>query len=110
MEEGTKVYVPVSVAESRISRRFDVIPSGTLYPNADEIAYLQRLVHYKACPFSLLLFGHFVEVLVSLIDYGGFLFSLEEFQDSAILVLNKPPKLPVKVRNYETVFFAVFEC
>lgn len=63
MEEGTKVYVPVSVAESRISRRFDVIPSGTLYPNADEIAYLQRLVHYK---------------------------------DSAILVLNKPPKLPVK--------------
>ena len=49
MEKGTKVYVPVSVAESRISRRFDVIPSGTLYPNADEIAYLQRLVHYKAC-------------------------------------------------------------
>ncbi|XP_062074576.1 RNA pseudouridine synthase 3, mitochondrial isoform X1 [Humulus lupulus] len=63
MEEGTRVYVPVSVAESRISRRFDTIPSGTLYPNADEIAYLQRLVHYK---------------------------------DSAILVLNKPPRMPVK--------------
>ncbi|XP_024031022.1 RNA pseudouridine synthase 3, mitochondrial [Morus notabilis] len=63
MVEGTRIYVPVSVAESRISKRFDVIPSGTLHPNADEIAYLQRLVHYK---------------------------------DSAILVLNKPPRLPVK--------------
>nr|POE78894.1 rna pseudouridine synthase 3, mitochondrial [Quercus suber] len=37
--------------------------SGTLYPNADEIEYLQRLVKYK---------------------------------DSAIIVLNKPPRLPVK--------------
>ncbi|GER40279.1 pseudouridine synthase family protein [Striga asiatica] len=59
MEEGDRVYVPVSVAESKISKRFDVIPSGTLNPNADEIEYLRRL-------------------------------------DSAILVLNKPPKLPVK--------------
>ncbi|CAK9176285.1 unnamed protein product [Ilex paraguariensis] len=63
MKVGARVYVPVSVAESRISKRFDTIPSGTLYPNADEIEYLQRLVKYK---------------------------------DSAILVLNKPPKLPVK--------------
>ncbi|KAK9281152.1 hypothetical protein L1049_004046 [Liquidambar formosana] len=63
MEAGARVYVPVSVAETRISRRFDTIPSGTLYPNADEIEYLQRLVIYK---------------------------------DSAILLLNKPPKLPVK--------------
>ncbi|XP_052170694.1 RNA pseudouridine synthase 3, mitochondrial isoform X2 [Diospyros lotus] len=63
MEVGARVYVPVSVAESRISKRFDTIPSGTLCPNADEIEYLQRLVKYK---------------------------------DSAILVLNKPPKLPVK--------------
>lgn len=60
---GARVYIPVSVAESRISKRFDTIPSGTLHPNADEIEYLQRLVKYK---------------------------------DSAILVLNKPPKLPVK--------------
>ncbi|PRQ58836.1 putative 23S rRNA pseudouridine(955/2504/2580) synthase [Rosa chinensis] len=63
MEEGARVYVPVSIAESKISRRFDCIPSETLYPNADEIDYLQRLVKYK---------------------------------DSAIIVLNKPPKLPVK--------------
>ncbi|KAK9097712.1 hypothetical protein Syun_024757 [Stephania yunnanensis] len=63
MEADSKIYVPVSIAESRISKRFDTIPSGTLYPNADEIEYLQRLVMYK---------------------------------DSAILVLNKPPKLPVK--------------
>ncbi|GMP92066.1 hypothetical protein CsSME_00042453 [Camellia sinensis var. sinensis] len=63
MEVGARVYIPVSVAESRISKRFDTIPSGTLHPNADEIEYLQRLVKYK---------------------------------DSAILVLNKPPKLPVK--------------
>ncbi|KAK9102081.1 hypothetical protein Sjap_019335 [Stephania japonica] len=63
MEAGSKIYVPVSIVESRISKRFDTIPSGTLYPNADEIEYLQRLVMYK---------------------------------DSAILVLNKPPKLPVK--------------
>lgn len=62
MEVGARVYVSVSVAESKISKRFDTIPSGTLYPNADEIEYLQRLVKYK---------------------------------DPAILVLNKPPKLPV---------------
>ncbi|GMH22000.1 hypothetical protein Nepgr_023843 [Nepenthes gracilis] len=63
MEPGARIYIPVSVAESRISKRFDTIPSGTLYPNADEIKYMQRLVMYK---------------------------------DSALIVLNKPPKLPVK--------------
>ncbi|XP_022716400.1 RNA pseudouridine synthase 3, mitochondrial-like isoform X2 [Durio zibethinus] len=63
MEVGARVWVPVSIAETRVSKRFDCIPSGTLYPNADEIEYLQRLVKYK---------------------------------DYAILVLNKPPKLPVK--------------
>lgn len=63
MEPGARIHIPVSIAESRISRRFDTIPSGTLYPNADEIKYMQRLVKYK---------------------------------DSAIIVLNKPPKLPVK--------------
>ncbi|XP_075513427.1 RNA pseudouridine synthase 3, mitochondrial isoform X1 [Primulina tabacum] len=63
MEVGARISVPISVAESKISKRFDVIPSGTLYPNADEIDYLRRIVKYK---------------------------------DSAVLVLNKPPKLPVK--------------
>ncbi|TKY57942.1 RNA pseudouridine synthase 3 [Spatholobus suberectus] len=63
MKRGARVHVPVSIAETRISKRYDAIPSGTLYPNADEIKYLQRLVIYK---------------------------------DSAIIVLNKPPKLPVK--------------
>lgn len=47
MEAGARVHIPVSVAEMKISRRFDTIPSGTLYPNADEIKYLQRLVKYK---------------------------------------------------------------
>lgn len=64
MKRGARVHVPVSICETRISKRYDAIPSGTLYPNADEIKYLQRLVIYK---------------------------------DSAIIVLNKPPKLPVKV-------------
>uniref|UniRef100_A0A1J3CCG6 RNA pseudouridine synthase 3, mitochondrial n=2 Tax=Noccaea caerulescens TaxID=107243 RepID=A0A1J3CCG6_NOCCA len=63
MKIGDKIWLPVSIAETRISKRYDTIPSGTLYPNADEIAYLQRLVRFK---------------------------------DSAIIVLNKPPKLPVK--------------
>ncbi|GAV71438.1 PseudoU_synth_2 domain-containing protein [Cephalotus follicularis] len=63
MAAGARVCIPVSIAETRISSRFDTIPSSTLHPNADEIAYLQRLVKFK---------------------------------DSAILVLNKPPKLPVK--------------
>ncbi|KAG6392098.1 hypothetical protein SASPL_146307 [Salvia splendens] len=63
MEVGARVHVPVSVAESKVSKRFDVIPSATQYPNADEIEYVQRLVKYK---------------------------------DSAILVLNKPPNLPVQ--------------
>lgn len=49
MEVGARVHVPVSVAESKISKRFDVIPSGTLNPNADEIEYLQRLMKYKVC-------------------------------------------------------------
>ena len=48
METGARVHIPVSVAEMRVSRRFDTIPSGTLHPNADEIKYLQRLVKYKA--------------------------------------------------------------
>ncbi|KAK7256359.1 hypothetical protein RIF29_29801 [Crotalaria pallida] len=63
MKPGARLHVPVSMGETRISKRYDAIPSGTLYPNADEIKYLQRLVIYK---------------------------------DSAIIVLNKPPKLPVK--------------
>lgn len=49
MKTGARIYVPVSVAETRISNRFNSIPTGTLYPNADEIEYLQRLVKYKAC-------------------------------------------------------------
>lgn len=48
MEEGARIHISVSVAETSISKRFGVIPSGTLYPNADEIEYLQRLVQYKA--------------------------------------------------------------
>lgn len=47
MEPGARIFVPVSVAETKISKRFDIIPSGTLYPNADEIEYLRRLVIYK---------------------------------------------------------------
>ncbi|XP_071736057.1 RNA pseudouridine synthase 3, mitochondrial-like isoform X1 [Rutidosis leptorrhynchoides] len=63
MKTGSTIHVPVSVAESKISKRFDTIPSASLCPNADEIQYLQRLVMYK---------------------------------DSVLLVLNKPPKVPVK--------------
>ncbi|XLU27585.1 hypothetical protein S245_063651, partial [Arachis hypogaea] len=69
IKQGARIHIPVPIAEARISKRYDVIPSGTLYPNADEIKYLQRLVIYKACLAS---------------------------NDSAIMVLNKPPKLPVK--------------
>ncbi|CAN6452642.1 unnamed protein product [Victoria cruziana] len=63
MGTGMKVYVPVSVCEGKVKKRYDTIPHGTLYPNADEIEYIQRLVMYK---------------------------------DSAIIVLNKPPRMPVK--------------
>ncbi|CAA7407431.1 unnamed protein product [Spirodela intermedia] len=63
MEPGMQIFMPVSVAEMKISRRYETIPTTTLNPNADEIEYLQRLVAY---------------------------------QDSAIIVLNKPPKMPVK--------------
>ncbi|XP_078437964.1 pseudouridine synthase family protein isoform X3 [Wolffia australiana] len=65
MKPGMQLYLPVSVAETKISRRYDTIPTATLNPNADEIAYLRRLVTHK---------------------------------DSAIIVLNKPPKMPVKGR------------
>ncbi|ESR49645.1 RNA pseudouridine synthase 3 [Citrus sinensis] len=63
MEPGARIFLPVSMVEGRISKRYDTIPSGTLNPNADEIDYLRRLVKYR---------------------------------DSAILVLNKPPKVPLK--------------
>ena len=43
-----KIRLPVSVAESRIIKRYDTIPTATLNPNADEIEYIQRLVKYKA--------------------------------------------------------------
>ncbi|KAL0927189.1 hypothetical protein M5K25_001352 [Dendrobium thyrsiflorum] len=59
MKAGQKIYVPVSVVESRILKRYDTIPTATLNPNADEIEYLRRL-------------------------------------DSAIIVLNKPPRVPAK--------------
>ncbi|KAJ6937868.1 hypothetical protein NC652_012227 [Populus alba x Populus x berolinensis] len=74
MEIGARIHITVSVAETAISKRFDTIPSGTLYPNADEIEYLQRLVKYK---------------------------------DSALLVLNKPPKVPVKVRILNPIVYWV---
>lgn len=61
MKARDRVYIPVSVAESRISKRFDTIPSGTLNPNADEIKYLQRLVIYKAC-------SHLLTPIISLIS------------------------------------------
>jgi len=51
MKHGARVHVPVSIAETRISKRYDAIPCGTLYPNADEIKYVQRLVIYKVYPF-----------------------------------------------------------
>lgn len=63
MEVGMRIQVPVSVAETKITKRYDTIPTATLHPNADEIEYMRRLVIYK---------------------------------DSAIIVLNKPPKVPVK--------------
>ncbi|XP_020587642.1 RNA pseudouridine synthase 3, mitochondrial isoform X2 [Phalaenopsis equestris] len=63
MKVGQKIYVPVSVVESRILKRYDTIPTATLHPNADEIEYLRRLVMYK---------------------------------DSAIIILNKPPRVPAK--------------
>ncbi|KMZ73660.1 RNA pseudouridine synthase 3, mitochondrial [Zostera marina] len=63
MRVGMRLYVSVSIAESKVSRRYDTIPSATLHPNADEINYLRRLVCYS---------------------------------DSALIVINKPPKLPVK--------------
>ncbi|WOK92090.1 RNA pseudouridine synthase 3, mitochondrial [Canna indica] len=63
MEPGMKIHLPVSVAETKIIKRYDTIPTATLHPNADEIEYIRRLVMHK---------------------------------DSAVIVLNKPPKVPVK--------------
>lgn len=116
MKHGDRIHVPVSIAETRISKRYDAIPSGTLYPNADEIKYMQRLVIYKAClppkP-SLFLFYSFLSVFFYVfigfcyysfcsIEFQYIFFivycvQMYSFQDSAIIVLNKPPKLPVKV-------------
>ncbi|XP_020110889.1 RNA pseudouridine synthase 3, mitochondrial isoform X1 [Ananas comosus] len=63
MEAGMRIHLPISVAETKITKRYDTIPTATLNPNADEIEYIRRLVIHR---------------------------------DSAIIVLNKPPKVPVK--------------
>ncbi|KAG6514762.1 hypothetical protein ZIOFF_025132 [Zingiber officinale] len=69
MESGVRIHLPVSVGETKITKRYSTIPTATLNPNADEIEYMKRLVIHKA----------------------SFLFLF----DSAIFVLNKPPKVPV---------------
>jgi len=96
MKPGSRVHVPVSIAETRISRRYDAIPSGTLYPNADEIKYLQRLVMYKVClsSYTAFLISFCYSSYYSV--HFNILYSLP-IQDFAIIILNKPPKLPVKV-------------
>lgn len=63
MKTGSIIYLPVTAYSSKVNKRYDPIPRGTLYPNADEIKYIRRLVLYK---------------------------------DPAILLLNKPPQLPVQ--------------
>lgn len=65
MKTGSVIYLPVTAYSSKVNKRYDPIPRGTLYPNADEIKYIRRLVLYK---------------------------------DPAILLLNKPPQLPVQCR------------
>ena len=69
MEPRARIYIPVSIAETKISKRFDIIPSGTLYPNADEIEYLRRLVIYKAQSF-------FSQTIFYLLVYENDWFSL----------------------------------
>ncbi|KAK0584343.1 hypothetical protein LWI29_011560 [Acer saccharum] len=67
MKERVSVFIPVPVSESRISKRYDTILSGTLNPNADEIAYFQRLVK-KSVRIGFLLSqgGEFAFVVFSL--------------------------------------------
>ncbi|CAL5005276.1 unnamed protein product [Urochloa decumbens] len=74
MEPGMRIHLPVSVAEGEIKKRYETIPTATLHPNKDEIEYLRRLVIHRVQNSKAAL----------------------NFQDSAILVLNKPPKVPMK--------------
>lgn len=113
MKPGARVHVSVSMAETKISKRFDPIPSGTLCPNADEIKYLQRLVIYKArflfnttfifiLQFCLCILFTSICISYCSIEFQYIVFiahciQMYFFQDSAIIMLNKPPKLPVKV-------------
>ncbi|KAK4850272.1 hypothetical protein QYF36_005298 [Acer negundo] len=52
MKEGVSLFIPVPGLESRISKRYNTIPSGTLNPNADELAYLLRLVQKSFYSYS----------------------------------------------------------
>eukprot|EP01018_Ginkgo_biloba_P027709 Gb_33978 [translate_table: standard] len=63
MRAGSIIYLPVTVYQSKVCKRYDPIPGGTLNPNADEIKYIRSLVLHK---------------------------------DPAIIVLNKPPKVPAQ--------------
>uniref|UniRef100_A0A7N2KQZ1 Pseudouridine synthase RsuA/RluA-like domain-containing protein n=1 Tax=Quercus lobata TaxID=97700 RepID=A0A7N2KQZ1_QUELO len=93
MEAGARVYIPVSVAETRISKRFDTIPSGTLYPNAYEIEGMMELT---LCCLKMLCGYICCLILYSFVLILPFVNWWLKFQDSAIIVLNKPPRLPVK--------------
>ncbi|KAL0366424.1 UNVERIFIED_CONTAM: RNA pseudouridine synthase 3, mitochondrial [Sesamum radiatum] len=66
------------------------IPSGTLYPNADEIEYLRRLVKYKARKM-----GKHKWLSMSTPSSSIRYFS-NEYIPGLCYLLNKPPKLPVK--------------
>ena len=134
MEVVMKIHIPASVAETKITKRYDTIPTATLHTNEDEIEYIRWLVIYKAeflilC-FSFPLINLSMILLSSCVDIwccpwlmrasfcalirimfinarsGKYsvvlwlfisLYWFVKCQDSAIIVLNKPPKVPVKV-------------
>lgn len=52
MEAGMRIHLPISVAETKITKRYDTIPTATLNPNADEIEYIRRLVIHRVNIFS----------------------------------------------------------
>lgn len=78
MKPGVRIHLPVSIAETKIIKRYSTIPTATLNPNADEIEYMRRLVIYKAsflflfCPF---LVEFLLEFFVSFLTFPGICYS-----------------------------------
>ncbi|KAH9329733.1 hypothetical protein KI387_001841, partial [Taxus chinensis] len=99
MKPGTKLYLPITVSENKSRKKSNSIQGKTFSPSADEIKYIQSLEIYKE--YSRTLFQFHPDLFANVVTIGNMArceltIMIGNFQDPAIIVLNKPPGLPVQ--------------